>query len=247
VIWGKLEKLKIKSYTSAKRRGGTTNIFTYSSSKGFGFMSKTSQGYREMEVMFNPDSYSLTYENEFKQPKEINGGGPTTRYSYTKPQTLSLDFLIDDTSATAGVLTGRKTIRQRVEKFLALTCEVDGKIHEPRYLRLEWGDLKFDCRLKSVDINYTLFNRSGIPIRAELKAEFISDTESQKQAEKKDLQSPDLTHDLEVSEGDTLPLMTYQAYHDSSHYIKVAQANKINNFRRLKAQSKLSFPPIKTD
>ncbi len=240
MIWGKLEKLKIKSFATPERIEGPFGLFraeTY-------------------QAMFNPESYSFTYTNEFQKQKGINTAGRTAKYALTQSSNLSFKFLIDDSSATAGLAAGtpsrslrqyslRKTIHDRVEEFLDLTGRMDGELHEPRYLRLEWGDLIFDCRLESVEVSYTLFNRSGKAIRAELDAQFIEDLAPKKAAVIADRQSPDLTHERQVMSGDTLPLMAYRIYRDSGQYIRVAQANQINNFRRLEPKTDLRFPPIK--
>lgn len=257
--WGKLEKLKIKSFPTPERLEGT---FTLASSTRV----KKVETY---EVMFNPESYSFKYENELQKAKGIGSAGRTARYSLTKSSKLSFKFLIDDSSASSGMFSGessnydsssllarassisvgqfspRKTIHDRVEAFLDLTGRIDGKIHEPRYLRLEWGDLRFDCRLESVEVSYTLFNRNGKPIRAELNATFVEDVAPKKLAAVTDRQSPDLTHKRQIVSGDTLPLMSYDIYRDPSQYIRVAQFNNINNFRKLKPDTALKFPPIK--
>ncbi|NER78560.1 MAG: hypothetical protein F6K42_03085 [Leptolyngbya sp. SIO1D8] len=236
MIWGKLEKLKIKSFPTAKRQEG---VFT--------FLVKT------YEVMFNPESYSFKHENEYQTYQGINTSGRTARYSLTRSRALSLKFVIDDSSATAGLLTGtsaigpfpRKTVYKRVEEFLDFTARMDGELHQPKYLRLEWGDLIFDCRLQSVDVNYTLFNRSGTAIRAELDTTFVEDIEVSKRLQKEGKNSPDLTHTRTSVSGDTLPLLAHRIYRDPNYYIRLAQANKLNNFRKLKAGSTIHFPPIK--
>lgn len=239
MIWGKLEKLTIKSFPTEKRQEGV-----------FSFLVKT------YEAMFNPESYSFRYENEFQKVQGINTAGRTARYALTRSRTLSLKFIIDDSSATAGLASGapsvsvlgitlRKTIHDQVEEFLDLAGRMDGNIHQPRFLRLEWGDLSFDCRLQAVDVNYTLFNRSGTALRAELDAVFLEDLNPEKLAKQANTNSPDLTHIRMVNSGDTLPLMAYRIYHDPAYYIRVAQANKINNFRRLRTGKMLNFPPVK--
>jgi hypothetical protein len=243
MIWGKLEKLKIKAFRTPRRVEGVLADLL------------VAQTY---QAMFNPESYSFNYTNEFQKQRGIHTAGRTAHYALSKSSELSFKFLIDDSSATAGLTAGapslsvggyalRKTIHDRVEEFLDLTGRINGELHEPHYLRLEWGDLIFDCRLKSVDVSYTLFNRSGRAIRAELDATFVEDLDPQKAAIVTDKQSPDLTHERQVMDGDTLPLMTYRIYRDASQYIRVAQANKVDNFRRLKPKTNLRFPPIQSN
>lgn len=228
-----LEKLKIVAYLNPERQGLFPDTH---------------------EVMFNPESYSFSYTNEYQKYQGINTSGRTARYSLTRSRQLSLKLIIDDSSATAGLFAGlssvgpfpRTTVHDRVEEFLNFTTRMDGDLHAPRYLRIEWGDLIFDCRLASVNVNYTLFSRSGIAIRAELDTVFIEDLEESKRLKEEGKNSPDLTHTRTITSGDTLPLMSDRIYHDPNYYIQIAQANRLNNFRKLKAGTVINFPPIRT-
>jgi nucleoid-associated protein YgaU len=58
------------------------------------------------------------------------------------------------------------------------------------------------------------------------------------------LSSPDLTHSVNVKDGDILPLMTHKIYKNQHYYLQVAKVNKLKNFRRLNAGTTLTFPPI---
>ncbi|WP_299409900.1 hypothetical protein [Acaryochloris sp. IP29b_bin.148] len=231
-----IEKLRIKSYGNEKRV------------RSFWSLLLVKDYY---QVQFNPESYSFQYENEYQGLQGINTAGRTARYSLTRARTLSLKFIIDDSSATAGLLSGapsipilRNTIEDEVNDFLKLAGQMDGNLHEPRYLRIEWGDLIYDCRLQSVDVNYTLFSRNGKALRAELDTVFVEDLNPEKLAKLSNKKSPDLTHARIVISGGTLPLMTHGIYRDPAYYMRVAQANKLNNFRKLRAGTTLKFPPL---
>ncbi|MDY7003250.1 MAG: hypothetical protein SWX82_04600 [Cyanobacteriota bacterium] len=230
----KLEKLKINVYQDEKR-GSAQETFT---------------------AMFNPESYSLKYENIYQPYQGINTSGRGAKYSLSKPQNLSLKLILDDTgvadygssgfagASLVGNVSGTKDIYKQVQKFLQLTCYMDGKIHEPKFLKIEWGDLIFDCRLQSVKVNYTLFNRSGQPIRAELDTVFIGDIQDSKRVKQENKNSPDLSHYRTVKSGDKLPLMAQEIYGDPSYYLQLARANNLNNFRKLKTGINIKLPPI---
>jgi len=57
--------------------------------------------------------------------------------------------------------------------------------------------------------------------------------------------SPDLTHLIEIKQGDTLPLICNRVYGDPSYYMEVARYNNLVNFRKLVPGTKLYLPPIK--
>ena len=89
-----------------------------------------------------------------------------------------------------------------------------------------------------------MFDMFGLPIRAKISAKFterivdgLSDVLGM-------LSSPDLTHRVQVKEGDILPLLTYKTYNNQNYYLQVARVNKLKNFRKLKAGSTLIFPPL---
>lgn len=247
----KLEKLKIQVYNDKARSGKPEDSF---------------------QVMFNPESYSLKYKNVYQAYQGINTSGREARYSLSKPQELSLKLIFDNSgvyetlpvgiigaasSAVDGIKNknrlsqafidakDRNSVYKKVNKFLELTNYMDGSIHQPKFLKVEWGDLIFDCRLESVDIKYTLFNRSGQPIRAELDTKFVGDIQDSKRIRKEKKSSPDLTHQRTIHAQDKLPLMAHKIYNTPDYYIELARANKLNNFRKLRVGEIINFPPVR--
>ncbi|WP_340200033.1 LysM peptidoglycan-binding domain-containing protein [Ascidiimonas sp. W6] len=223
----KFEKLTIVSYEKAERTG-----------KGEKFV-----------AMFNPESYSLSYQNVYDTKQGINTSGRTARYAMSKPEKLNLKIILDGSGVSTFGLTniigrGHDDVYKQVQRFLEITSDMDGKIHEPRYLTLKWGDLLFKCRLGSVSINYSLFNSSGIPLRAELDTQFFGDLEKSERLKKERKSSPDLTHYRVAGAHDQLPLMCEKIYGAAQYYVFVAKANHLNDFRNLKPGQEIYFPPI---
>lgn len=222
----KLEKLKILAFTDGKRTIAAKHpVF---------------------EAMFNPESLSETFEIGWARDAGHNASGAKVDYIRSSPSQLTLKLVLDGTGVHA-IGDGRgeaKSVRERVETFLNVTFRVDGKIHEPHYLLLQWGDKKFSCRLSRVDISYTAFNRDGTPLRAELGVALISDVDAKKRAKKDKLSSPDLTHSRIVNHGDTLPLLTRAFYGSSARYLDVARFNALDDFRRLTPGQQIFFPPL---
>jgi len=223
----KLEKLKLEVYGNRLRIGLPKETF---------------------KVMFNPESYSLSYENEYSQYQGIHTSAKSNKYILSKPANLSLRIIIDGTGVSEqGIITlfNKKDVYEEVQQFLKATTEVDGNIHEPRFLKIVWGKLNFDCRLQRVTVNYTLFDQSGKPLRAELDTSFKADIDNTKAVKKSNFSSPDLTHKRVVKEHDTLPLLCESVYGTPDYYLEVAKANKLINFRDLYAGQELFFPPVK--
>jgi hypothetical protein len=132
------------------------------------------------EVMFNPESYSEKFAVAFQKVEEVNGGLENYRYAKTPPQDFKLKFIMDGTGVTdyeSSVLPVFKrtneTVYDQINHFLKLAWYPVDKKAIP--LKIEWGKLSIHCLLKDVTINYTLFDREGVPLRAELDANFMSD------------------------------------------------------------------------
>ena len=227
----KLEKLKIRVYGNRRRAGLPQKTF---------------------EVMFNPDSFSTNHVNEFQKLQGINTSGRLAKYAYSRSDSLSLKLIFDGTGvADFGIATvigkGSKSVSAQVDEFLDLCFYMDGDIHEPKFLRIEWGDgilKKFDCRLSSVKINYKSFDKNGKSLRAELDTDFIEDLDATKRARAEGRNSPDVTHKRIVRSGDTLPLLTKEIYGSSEYYLQVARLNKLNDFRNLTPGQEIFFPPL---
>jgi Contractile injection system tube protein len=222
----KLEKLKINAYENSSRKGEPTAI---------------------LKVMFNPESYSLSYENNFSKLQGIGKGASSDEFILSKPENLSLKIIIDGTGVSEqGIISilNKKDVYGEVQHFLKNTTKVAGNIHEPKYLTITWGKLNFKCRLQSVTINYTLFDESGNPLRAELDTTFITDIGVENATKLANLTSPDLTHKRIVKEHDTLPLLCEAIYGTPDYYLEVAKANNLTSFRLLHPGQELFFPPI---
>lgn len=227
----KLEKLKILVYGNARRIGLPKSTF---------------------EVMFNPESYSLSYENKFSEKQAINSTGKKGTYSLSKPASLELKIILDGTGVSfmgasdlLQIARGKNDVYKRVQEFLNLTTMMDGKLHQPNFLVISWGEMNFKCRLETVEITYTLFDKSGKPLRAELDTKFVNELEDKERLKKENKSSPDLTHSRIVKAHDTLPLLCEEIYGSPDYYIKIAMANKLNDFRNLVPGQELFFPPVK--
>jgi len=217
----KLEKLKIDSFKDDMRTDPAGSL----------------------NVTFNPTSYALHYGDNYTKSK--------TKRQYTgnnNLRRLSITLIIDGTGViNRSILnqTNKINVNNEVTYFMSLAYGMHGDTHETRFLTIRWGQLNFECRLEKVNVKYTLFDRDGIPLRAELDAVFFEDINNKKRLLLEDKQSADLTHSKQVMSDENLPLIAYQAYGNSTYYIQLAQANQLNNFRAIKPGTTLSLPPIK--
>jgi nucleoid-associated protein YgaU len=226
----KLAKLTIVGYKNPKRQGPPFGKF---------------------EAQYNPETLSIQHESVFQSQPGVGPTAPESGFSHSRPQRLSVDLVLDGTKVGymgAERLRHVPTVAEQISKFLSICYFIHGKTHEPSFLKLTWGHgvlgPSFNCRLESVQINYTAFERDGSPLRANLTAVFVEHLDRQKKMAQAGLSSPDLTHRHVVVNGDTLPLLCREIYGSPSHYLQVAQVNGLDDFRNLTPGQELIFPPF---
>ncbi len=245
-LFQKLKIWKKEKYESKSLATGIKNAIKQ------GFTRQTDDYF---EVMFNPESYQLTNVNQYSKLQGINTISRQQQYQKSKPQELSLTLILDGNGVTefgvAKIVTaiprlgaGGNDVYHQVRNFLELTSDMNGDEHKPNDLVLAWGNLVFECVLSKVDVKYTMFDRAGLPLRAELSTIFFGSIEDSKRVKKEDKKSPDLTRVRTIQAGDRLPLIASELYDNPLYYIELAKANGLNNFRQLKPGGSLRFPPV---
>ncbi len=243
---GKLTKIKIQAYAAPdfKTKGTISETLDESVLKG------------EFTALLNPESYSESFEVELNENRAFGDIGSDLNYVNTKPQSLTLKFLFDGTGVVqknTGVkllnsIRGNEfkiaTVKDQISDFKKIAFKFEGQIHQPHYLKINWGSLEFRGKLKKMDVNYTLFTPAGDPLRAVITAEFVEFADKKMREALRKTNSPDLSHYRIIKGGDTLPLLTEEIYGDAKYYLQVAKVNKLLNFRELPIGTKLIFPPI---
>jgi len=204
------------------------------------------------EVDFNPENYDESYTNCYDTSTSPGNSGTSSKFKFGKPRSITLKFLIDGTGikrASTGFganLLGNAEpvdVRERLTAFATL-FEYDGTTHRPKKIKAVWGDLEIEGVITKVDVNYKLFDPSGKPLRVQVSVTINESLTDEERAKKDNENSPDLTHQRQIIEGQRLPLMTEQIYDTPDYYLAVANANSLNHFRRLRPGQKINFPPV---
>lgn len=198
----------------------------------------------------NPSSYNRKYATKFSGTSSDKGSAigkaaPVPKFSASEPEKVSFTLTLDGTGVVPDA--ANVTVADQIKKLRDIAYAYSGEEHEPDAVQIDWGDeLKaFQGRLTSLDIDYTLFDPDGAPLRATMKLAFIEALTEAQVALEANNQSPDLTHIVRVREGDTLPLLCERIYKDVSKYLEVARFNNLDNFRNLTPDTLLRFPPMR--
>lgn len=204
-------------------------------------------GISSCTVQINPASYSHEHRTSYNNTVSQGAPGATLKFKGTSPEKISFDIYFDATGAvsTASILDSQVAVDDQIQTFKDVCFTYNGDIHEPNYLIVSWGTLVFKCKLTSLSISYTLFQSDGTPLRAKLSVSFEEAIDAELIAKDAGNLSPDLTHLVEVKDGDTLPMICFRMYGDTSYYIEVAKYNNLLNFRDIPPGTKIYLPPIK--
>jgi hypothetical protein len=208
---------------------------------------KKDGGKKDFQIPINPEAFTRNLKVERDTTKGSGNNQTNSKFVGTAPEELKIEFILDGTGTMEGYLDSMKDmpVKDQLKKLIDCVYDYDGKIHSPRYLKILYGsELKFNCVLTSLDINHTLFNADGSPLRAKITANFLQYVAPETRAKKERNSSPDLTHQRVVKAGDRLDLLTNEIYDSPAYLLQVALNNGLTNVRSLKPGTELFFYPF---
>jgi hypothetical protein len=208
---------------------------------------KKDGGKKDFKLPINPESFTRNLKVERDTTKGHGNDQTNPKFVGTAPEELKIEFILDGTGTMEGYLKDMKKldVKDQLQKFLDCVYNYDGKIHSPRYLKIHYGsEIKMDCVLTGVDINYNLFKSDGSPLRAKVTANFLQYVAPKTRAKKERNSSPDLTHMRLVKAGDRLDLLTFEIYDSPNYLLQVALKNQLSSIRNIKAGKELVFYPF---
>ncbi|MFQ6030362.1 MAG: peptidoglycan-binding protein [Dehalococcoidia bacterium] len=219
-------------------------------------------GEDNFKVMLNPSEFthdhSISYnassadddsnDSSTSKNQAIGKAAPTAEFKGYQADSMKFSLVIDGT----GVVTpprsatgGSTDVAAQIDNLNQVVYDFNSDEHRPRIVQIAWGSYLFVGRLKSMSVQYTLFKPSGEPLRAKISLAFVEYVSREQESLEAGRESPDLTKVVEVRAGDTLPLLCYRIYKNSTYYAEVARINNIVSFRGLKPGSQLVFPPLR--
>jgi nucleoid-associated protein YgaU len=169
--------------------------------------------------------------------------------------TISMDLFFDSTEGGTGA--SALSVTADVEKFHKLVS-IKGDLHHPPLVRVTWGEdfpgasfgettqagQTFTAVVLSVSRRFTLFNPDGKPLRAVVSLSLKQFASVAEQVTAINYKSADHTRLHVVQQGETLPLIAYDAYGDARKWRVIALHNQIANVRRIDPGTALELPPL---
>lgn len=195
----------------------------------------------EVEVLFNPNQISIQKATKWELTPTAERDAPTSQFTYGEPATLSMDLFFD-------TYEDRSDVRTHTDKIYHLTTiEQHGDLHRPPLCRLAWGTFNFNdfqWVLQSLNQRFTLFLDSGTPVRATLSCTFKQWRSDEVEAKLLNKQSADVAKTRTVRRGDTLSGIAAAEYKDPTLWRPIAEANRIDNPRKLVIGQVLAIPAL---
>ena len=195
-------------------------------------------------LQINPSEFSHHRNIRYNNKRVVGQIGSPMRFSGIDPDDISFTATFDGTGVVPIGPGQPIEVADQIEALNRVIYTYRGEAHEPNHVQILWGTMVFYGRLCSIGLQYTLFKPSGAPLRASAEMDFVGFLSAPEAERLANRSSPDLSHSVEVREGDTLPLLCHRIYGDSRYYPEVARFNGLREFRRLQPGLRLHFPPL---
>jgi Contractile injection system tube protein/LysM domain len=199
-----------------------------------------------LKCWFNPKEYSVSKSNNWKSDEVTGQALPPLQFGGGQPRMLSVELLFDASDAKS------LKVEKETDRLLKMMDGSGGGGSRPPFVTFRWGKTgTFKAAVTDLNIQYSLFDSKGMPIRATAKLTL-------KQAEKAQDPSanpggttgggnpttrglPALRSHI-VRDGDSLQSIAYSAYGDATEWRLIAEENGIDDPLRLRRGTTLAIP-----
>ena len=207
----------------------------------------------QIPVQFNPSEYKITDRSVYSQRSRRKKDEPAISFNGGMLSTLEVTLIFNNdeflslssaVKSVANMITGddSKDITKTINKIASRT-KMDGESHQPPGCMFVWGSLQFAGYVESVGVNYTMFDKSGKPLRAtvDLTMQGFNKAASERSSP---LMSPDRTKARTMTEDSSIWCLAEKEYGDAREWRRIADANNIMNPLDIPVGQVLRVPSI---
>lgn len=194
------------------------------------------EGHAKIDVLFNPNQYSVDKANQLSESAVLGLSAPILQYVHGNTRTLNMELFFD-------TYEERSDVTQYTSKIYNL-LGIDADKHVPPICRISWGTFSFRGVLASVSGRFTLFLSDGTPVRATLSVSFKEYIDVDVLVRENPTQSADHRKTRVVQRGDRLSLIAWEEYGDAGKWRPIADANNLDDPRKLEPGLRLVIPAI---
>ena len=209
------------------------------------------------EVQFNPTEFSLEKGAQIAEIAIPGLDSPLLQFVRGQNEKMSVDLFFDTTEFGMGPgATSVTTLTDHVYELV----KIEPARHAPPICSFLWNskfpgaDLSsqagnqrrtdFQCVVESIKQKFTLFSPEGVPLRATLTLALREYKTLDEQLRQLNLSSPDRSHSHVVQQGETLAGLAGRYYRKPEEWRHIAEANGVEDPRRLATGAFLTIPPI---
>lgn len=189
-----------------------------------------------LEVMFNPEEYSLNRDNNFASQVVPGLSAPLLQFINGNARTLDMELLFD----TYEKLTDVRVQTQRLISFM----EIDSNLHAPPILQVAWASLQFRCVLTKAAQKFILFLPDGSPVRARVTVSFTEFIDPDREAKQVNRQTADFSKIHIVKAGETISGIANLHYENPLLWRAIAIANNVDDPRALSPGDAFQIPSL---
>jgi len=194
-----------------------------------------------IEVLFNPQQYSIDKSNQFANMPIPGRQSPIIQFVRGESETLSLELFFDTYTYHS-----RQDVRDYTHKIKNL-LNIVGNIHAPPVCSFVWGKADkdkpyFTGIIEKATTTYTMFIADGTPVRAKMNLT-LRQFQAPENNEVK-LSSPDKTKRMTITSGDSLWMIAAKEYGDPAKWRILADVNGIDNPLVLEPGTEIIVPKL---
>jgi nucleoid-associated protein YgaU len=198
-------------------------------------------------VLFNPTEYSFERSNSYKATPVPGLGSPLLQFVNGECDQLSMELFLDDYTDPTGPTSQRQREPEPVARRLIDLSKlllIDRDLHAPPPVRFNWGPMEFFAVIEKLGRKVTMFHPDGTPARATLSVAFKEYRTLRQQLEDPRRESADRTKRRVVVARDALWRMAAREYDDPREWVRIAEANDLDDPRDISPGDWLVLPPI---
>lgn len=192
---------------------------------------------RRIPLRFNPTDYKLSKSNTFAEITIPGLETPPLQYVRGGSETLTVQALVDTSDTLDSV---RSSYVDGVRNLM----RPDSREHAPPIVRFVWDEAVFTGVMEKLDVNYVLFGRDGVPLRAQLDITLREFRPAAQQVRDRPESSPTVEKSYVVRRGDTLSSIAAAVYRRADAWRELARANGIADPRDLRPGQVLTVPRL---
>jgi hypothetical protein len=199
----------------------------------------------KLPCLFNPESVSVGRTNLWSADPMPGKGVPRLRYAGADAGRMHLDLVFDTTDTGRSVTehTGKLMALMDIDKNLPGTDESTNNARPPT-VTFHWADLhSFPAVVVNLDLAFTYFSSSGVPLRAQLSLDLRQFEPSQAFGPQNPTSGTPKPHRVHrVQPGETLDRISARYYGDATQWRLLAGANGIEDPLSVQPGALLSVP-----